>query len=172
MTGGQSSQDACQRKMDAFTIQKPCCAYHSGNDAVGHGAMAHFSIRAAAEQAGTSKSTIWRAIQSGRLSASRTDANGFAIDPAELFRVFPPQRPAHRTEGQDATADDLSVQRREMAEMALRLAALDAEINGLRALLVEVKGSRDAWQAQAERTTLALTGPDQRRPWWRRFAGG
>ena len=136
--------------------------------------MAHFSLREAAEQAGTSKSTIWRAIKSGRLSAARTDDNGFAIDPAELFRAFPPQRPALRSEGQDATAGDLTVQRPETAEStgtALRLAALDAEIVGLRALLAEVRHSRDAWQAQAERTTLALTGPDQRRPWWRRLVG-
>ena len=54
--------------------------------------MAVFSLREAAEQAGTSKSTIWRAIRAGRLSATRTDDGGFAIDPAELFRAFPPPR--------------------------------------------------------------------------------
>ena len=47
------------------------------------------------------------------------------------------------------------------------MAALDAEVKGLRDLLAEVPQSRDAWQAQAERATLALT--DQRRPWWRRW---
>ncbi len=50
--------------------------------------MATFSLREAAEQAGTSKSTIFRAIKGGRLSAARTDDGGFAIDPAELFRVY------------------------------------------------------------------------------------
>ena len=52
--------------------------------------MTSLSLREAAEQAGTSKSTIWRAIRAGRLSATRTDDGGFAIDPAELFRAFPP----------------------------------------------------------------------------------
>ena len=51
--------------------------------------MASLSLREAAEQAGTSKSTIWRAIKGGRLSADRTDGGGFAIDAAELFRAFP-----------------------------------------------------------------------------------
>jgi hypothetical protein len=70
--------------------------------------MATFGLRQAAQQAGASKSTILRAIQSGRLSASRTDDGGYAIDAAELFRVYPPKsdisadQSAERPEGQDA----------------------------------------------------------------------
>ena len=56
--------------------------------------MASLSLREAAEQAGSSKSTIWRAIKSGRMSVTRLDDGGFAIDPAELFRVFQPERPS------------------------------------------------------------------------------
>ena len=52
--------------------------------------MTSLSLREAAEEAGTSKSTIWRAVKSGRMSATRTDDGGFAIDPGELFRAFPP----------------------------------------------------------------------------------
>ncbi len=48
-------------------------------------------LREAAEQAGTSKRTIWRAIRAGRMSATPTDDGGFAIELAELFRAFPPQ---------------------------------------------------------------------------------
>jgi len=50
--------------------------------------MAGLSLREAAQQTGSNKSTIWRAIKSGRLSATRLDGGGFAIDPAELFRVL------------------------------------------------------------------------------------
>ena len=53
--------------------------------------MTTFGLRQAAIQAGTSKSPILRAIQSGRLSAARTDDGGYAIHPAELFRVYPPK---------------------------------------------------------------------------------
>jgi hypothetical protein len=49
--------------------------------------VAFLSIREAAEQTGTSKVDIWRAIRIGRLPA-KTDDGGFAIDPTELFGVF------------------------------------------------------------------------------------
>ena len=143
--------------------------------------MASLSLREAAEQAGTSKSTIWRAIKAGRLSAVRDDDRNFAIDPAELFRVFQPQRPADRATGQDATPAEMPAQRIGTDETAIRLAALDAEIKGLRELLAEVKANRDElranrdevradrddWKGRAERL---LT--DQRPPSvWRRLFG-
>jgi hypothetical protein len=50
-----------------------------------------FSLGQAAKETGLDKSTISRAIKSGRLSAQRKEGGGgYEIDPAELFRVFPP----------------------------------------------------------------------------------
>src|SRR3954469_14369338 len=71
--------------------------------------MTTFGLRQAAQEAGTSKSTILRAIQSGRLSATRTDDGGYSIEPAELFRVYPPKsvasdHEADRSAGQNAIA--------------------------------------------------------------------
>ena len=40
----------------------------------------------AAKVSGQSKSTIWRAVNSGRLSATRTYTGDYQIDPAELHR--------------------------------------------------------------------------------------
>jgi excisionase family DNA binding protein len=127
--------------------------------------MPVLSLREAAEQAGTSKSTIWRAIKSGRMSAGRDADGGFAIDPAELFRAFQPPPIA----GQDTTASTTP----ETGGLTVKLAALDAELKGLRVLLAEIRMSRDElrqdrdqWRGRAERF---LT--DQRRPWWRRLAG-
>jgi hypothetical protein len=48
-----------------------------------------FSLAQAAKAAGTSKPTIARAIQAGRLSAARSETGSYSIDPAELSRVFP-----------------------------------------------------------------------------------
>jgi excisionase family DNA binding protein len=63
--------------------------------------MATLSIRDAARQVGVSRSSILRAIQSGRMSAPRKDDGGYAIDPAELFRVFEPKpRPEPLPAGQ------------------------------------------------------------------------
>ena len=48
-----------------------------------------FSIGQASIETGKPKSTISRAIKSGKLSANK-NGNRYDIDAAELFRVFPP----------------------------------------------------------------------------------
>ena len=102
--------------------------------------MAVLSLQEAAERTETSKIDIWRAIQAGRLLAQRTDDGGFAIDPAELFRVFEPERPEERATGQDATASPEASERPETSatpetaatnDMAVAFAALRAELKGL-----------------------------------------
>ncbi len=134
--------------------------------------MATFSLREAAQQAGVSKSTVWRSIKSGRLSAARDDDGDFAIDPAELFRVFPPKQPdraAERSEGHDATA---VASTETDAGDQFRVAALDAELRVLRELLAEMRASkeelradlenvrldRDHWRVHAGRVALAASG--------------
>jgi excisionase family DNA binding protein len=47
-----------------------------------------FTIGQAATETGKPKSTISRAIKSGRISASKV-GNRYEIDPSELFRAFP-----------------------------------------------------------------------------------
>ena len=49
-----------------------------------------YTLGQAARAANVSKTTIQRAIKSGRLSASRQLDGSYLIDPAELHRVFPP----------------------------------------------------------------------------------
>jgi excisionase family DNA binding protein len=134
--------------------------------------MTSFSLRQAAQQAGTSKSTILRAIQSGRLSATRTDDGGYSIDPAELFRVYPPKPQAVPADqcavdgtGQNAAAFATT----EITDLRIRYAQVEAAFNGLKAVLdiekrrgEELRQERDRWATQAER--LALPAPPQRRP--------
>jgi excisionase family DNA binding protein len=50
--------------------------------------MPHVSVRTAAELTGKDRSTITRAIDAGKLSATRDEHGRFLIDPAELERVF------------------------------------------------------------------------------------
>lgn len=132
------------------------------------------SLREAATAAGVSKSTIQRAIKSGRLSASRTDDGGYAIDPAELHRVYPARNTddAARTDaaGQDATSPAPAA-----------TAMLEAELASLRELLRradreadDLRADRDAWRAQAENasaTVKMLTDQRAPRSWWRRLTG-
>lgn len=46
------------------------------------------SLTEAAHQTGVSKSTVYRAVKSGKISAKRNEDDEYEIDPAELFRVF------------------------------------------------------------------------------------
>lgn len=138
--------------------------------------MATLSLREAAERAGTSKSTIFRAIKAGRLSAARTDDGGFAIDPAELFRVYPPKvspvatgQSAGQWVGQDASPSGTTGITHD-PELVTRLAVAEVELRHLREMVDELRTARNSWQGQAERATFALT--DQRsRAWWRRLVG-
>lgn len=52
------------------------------------------SAREASKETGKAITTITRAIETGRMSASGGKGVPYDIDPAELFRVFPPKRSA------------------------------------------------------------------------------
>lgn len=66
------------------------------------------TLSSAAEAVAMSKSTIYRAVKAGRLSATRNEDGEYQIDPAELHRVYEPVAPraAARAMTRDATADD------------------------------------------------------------------
>src|SRR4051794_37880677 len=98
--------------------------------------------------AGTSKSSIFRAIKSGRLSASRNEAGEHQIDPAEVARVYA-RKPGAGPSAERAGGP--SVEHHEAAEWKARSAALEAELRAMRELVDELRRTRDAWQAQAER---------------------
>jgi hypothetical protein len=159
--------------------------------------MAVLSLQEAAERTETSKVDIWRAIQASRLLAERTDDGGFAIDPAELFRVFEPQRPDERPMGRDATASPEASERPETGatpetsttpetaatnDMAVAFAALGAELKGLQnpeerqvanlaernAQLAELVAER----AKAEKAIAKYAALEERaKPWWSRLVG-
>jgi len=70
------------------------------------------SLSAAARASGRSKSTLSRAIKSGRLSARRAEnRGGWIVDAAELHRVYPVETiPADAPHGEAATASRRATQ--------------------------------------------------------------
>jgi len=146
--------------------------------------MTILTLGQAAKLAGVGKTTLTRAIKSGRLSAERREDGSYRIDLAELSRAYEisVETPAtgggidgvvHRaTPGKDTD---------ETVETAARQAALDAEIAGLREIVRrlddqarDLRDERDAWRAQAENASQAvmlLTDQSSRRSWWRRLVG-
>src|SRR4051794_27570534 len=134
--------------------------------------MTFLGLRAAARQVGVPRSNLYRAIQSGRLSATRTDVGGYAIDPAELFRVYPPKAERTRQSATVCVEQDAQPPATDVTEMRVRIATLEgdlqartAELRTVRELADNLKVDRDAWKGQAERLVLAPPRQDGRR-WW------
>lgn len=48
-----------------------------------------YTLGEAAKATGKAKTTIQRAVKSGRISASKSSSGAYDIDPSELHRVFP-----------------------------------------------------------------------------------
>ena len=123
------------------------------------GTVSELSLTQAAKIAGKSKSTINRAIKSGKLSATRHDDGSYSIDGAELARVFPIGTPLGSEWVSAAPPTELARTATLEAENAALRAALDRE----REALDEVRADRDAWRQQA---TALLAAPPKRRSWW------
>ena len=126
--------------------------------------MTGLSLREAAKEAGVSKSTILRAVKAGRLSAARTDDGGYAIDPAELFRVYSPEDRATRRDrfnedgaGQGASAEMIANWQIQIGVLEAQLAALKEVLASERRRAEEIREDRERWHTQAER--LALIAP-------------
>lgn len=113
--------------------------------------MSFLTLSQAAKAISKSKSTLNRAIKSGRLSAVRNEDGTFSIDPSELARAFPqnaPERapmvhhePALERHGtEDASKIVLLEQLLEKEREAL---AREREVSA------DLKEDRDRWRAQA-----------------------
>src|SRR3954451_2693652 len=92
--------------------------------------MTLINVRSAARLTGKDRSTIIRAIEEGRLSATRDDRKRYLIDPAELERVYGALRsPDERSDEIDA------VMLPSASAEAMRAAALTKEVELLREML-------------------------------------
>ena len=106
--------------------------------------MTFINVRTAAQLAGKDRSTIIRAIEEGRLSATRDERSRYRIDPAELERVYGSLRPpdARNDEQSDASPQPASAD-------AMRAAGLMREVELLREML-----DRERRSFEEERTFL------------------
>ena len=117
----------------------------------------------AARATGVSTATITRALKSGRISGKKDESGSWAIDPAELHRVFPAvsgKGPESRFMKDHATPEETG-----------GISAMEREVRILRAALDDAREDRDRWRDMAER--LSLAGPQgptspgpSRRSWW------
>ena len=124
-----------------------------------------YTLNEAAKAVGKSKTTIHRAIKSGKMSASKLDSGAYAIDPSELHRVF-----------QDGTMERNTRNDTEQAKTTsgtddIRLKILEKERERERQQLEEtiadLREDRDKWRQQA----TALLEDQRPKGFWARLRG-
>jgi excisionase family DNA binding protein len=132
--------------------------------------MVVYTLSEAAKATGLNRSTLFRAIRSGRISAARDEQGQWALDPAEVHRVYAPVASGDAYGAmalqQDAQTDaQVAALRAQLAEMRERLSDRDERLS-------ETRVDRDAWREQAQRLALpsSLPAPKPERPMtWRRW---
>ena len=119
--------------------------------------MPELSLSQAAKLTGKSKSTINRAIKTGKLSATRHEDGSYSIDPTELARVFdvePPDGAKRRSEEPDET------------RLLERIAALEAMLSREREISDDLKEDRDRWRQQATALLTDQHPASSNLGWW------
>jgi hypothetical protein len=156
---------------------------------IGNGAV--YTLGTAAKAAGVSKSTVHRAIRTGKISARSKDGAGYEIDPAEFHRVFPLLSKEVAEQCSDETetgsiersgtggvswksGSGTAVPVTEHLQTAVRLARAEAELDSLKQVLElerkraeELRAERDRWAGIAESSQRQITHlAERRRGWW------
>jgi chromosome segregation ATPase len=118
--------------------------------------MAKVGAQRAAELTGRSKSTIQRAMNTGKLSYE-VDANSRrVIDVSELDRAFGlvPQG-AERNDVETVQSEiEKATQAMEIERLKMRIRMLEDQLETARDHLEDVKAQRDQWQKQAQQVLL------------------
>ena len=114
------------------------------------------TVAEAAEEVGISRGGIWKAIKTGRLSATKNNSGQIVIDPAELYRVYRPVDKLSPLNEQQSSTESTCKQH-EVDELTARLeltnkllARAENEVDDLRRRL-------DDEAAERRKLTLLLT---------------
>lgn len=119
--------------------------------------MAKVGAQRAAELTGRSKSTIQRAMNSGKLSFE-IDANGRRlIDASELDRVFgmlPQGNGAATQESSSQSELQRAADMLEIERLKMRVRGLEEQLEITREQLEDMRGQRDLWQKQSQQILI------------------
>ena len=91
-----------------------------------------YTLGEAAKATGISKASISRAINSGRISATKGDDGSFSIEPVELHRVYPPKSSAPGSGAHSETIRNTEGDTRNTSDSNVLQARLDAALEQLR----------------------------------------
>lgn len=122
-----------------------------------------FSLSQAAKETGKGKSSIHRAIKSGRLSAQRHEDGTYSIEAAELFRAFPPAltepvpvqapEPHQKPPATSSVAEEV---------LRVRVEMLTTQLEREQETVADLRARLDAEAAERRRLTALLTYQEQK----------
>jgi multidrug efflux pump subunit AcrA (membrane-fusion protein) len=126
--------------------------------------MPKLSPRDAVRLYRVSRATLTKALSDGKISAEKTDAGHWQIDPAELARVYAPRAPqkavSRDSPGQVSRDEPGQKTALDAADMAARLARAEAARDAERAKV-------DLLQRNLDDLRRMLPPPDAKpRRWW------
>ena len=121
------------------------------------------TLGTAAKACGVGRTTILRAIKTGKISALKDDKGSYAIDPAELHRVFPPVASEQIEEQQmerDATGNGTGG----TAVLLAKIEGLEALLDRERETVTDLRRRLDDEAAERRRLTALLTHQPESKP--------
>lgn len=128
-----------------------------------------YTLNEASKATGKSKTTIHRALKSGKISASKTDSGAYVIEPVELHRVFPPI-PAERNV-ERSSRNDAEHSRNNFETLRIQLESAEKERERerqqLQETITDLREDRDRWRQQA----TALLEDKRPRGFWKKLFG-
>ena len=108
-----------------------------------------YTLGQAEKATGKRKSTIQKAIKSGRISATKNDIGQWQIEPVELHRVYPPVEANSTPSVENEREETLS----ELIELRVKVEILEKERErerqGLEKQIEDLQADRDQWRRQA-----------------------
>ena len=125
--------------------------------------MPAISYTEAAKMVGVNPSTIHRAVKNGRLSARTLENGRKAIDPTELERAFPSDRP--RKKEQEPSPDHALLQKL-LEEKDLRALTLQHQVQLLESERDDLRNRLDRAEQERGVTLRLLEDQRQPRPWF------
>ena len=129
-----------------------------------------YTLGEAAIACGKSKSTVSKAIKSGKISAEKNDHGTFEIEASELHRVYPPapiEQNTIETVEYEQNATPKNISNIEVLQAKLDMA--NERIEELKQDKDKLEIDKEQWRQQA---TNLLTAPDRRGLLQRIFSKG
>jgi hypothetical protein len=133
-----------------------------------------YSLAEAAAATGMNKTSILRAIKSGKISGSKDEHGQWWVEPAELHRVYAPVKHSDASSAASSTAEEETPRYAvpEDIELRIRVAAAERELSALKDLVIELRAQRDDLRMQRDDMRAQREDMQAQRDKWQGEAEG